>query len=1436
MRKKTAVAIGSILSSIAILTAILFTHSNNIKPTAASNEHTASCHWNHYSRVEPTYLDKGIQEYYVCCEHHESVLDRPSIGNITDMGTPSREFINSLDDDDFRVIPSYQTQLEPVQSLIDKIPTNYCATDGSLIDLAYREYYALSEANRSYIQNANKLLTVYNSYHQDFEILIDSTLNEYQYQIYNTTYDVEYDYDEMYGYYSNFTDIYFTTDCWFGLGRNNQKVVIDYHEVFFYAYNQSSVVKDIQIRDKYDFRLKAQHFTCYPRVWTKINIPLSVFVTGKLDDLFIGVYYEGKTHQTENEGFRYTSLYGMTGRINKYDYINSDDDNQINNNVDFTGLDVLANEVDYCAHINPNAYSASQGKVNFITRQPYSNITGVEFDAKIDGVATGWWGIGHASSVASAQIYTGMKTTGVTTTNNEFQHFSLSLSVTGPEYIYFIVEVNTFVKDLFIDNVTIKCGANTYTDDFNGGTTTLFNNETAVLAGAVEFETLEEPVYYVSRNVADYCLQIDTSNYGGSAVSYKTTFISKQTYTGVTTISFDAKIDGTMTPLDGTEQIWWGFGVSGDDSVYVTNFTRQTLTTNDEWKHMTFTNSGADGYVKFVINPNKTTCNIYIDNIVIEHSGGTSVEGFESTGAALFNIGNFASIYKKNGASINFGGYTGSDSYNVKLDGWMYGNRASNVATMVTKQAYTNVTNISFDFKIDGTISESNPSDYWIGVSHNDTTPFSIYKNVSIRRMTTTNDDWVHLDFTFTGLGSQYFAIANNPGHGHNDLYIDNVVIVANGLTYNDGFDGGVSELFDIGQDAYLNNTPFEDSTFDIYNSIMNSNASFEGPDFNRNLLGDNEPLLFGNITHEIIEGGQYVILIKNDDVNVDYLLINGNSISLFHNQTLINSINPTSNTYSLVIANNGKTSVNGTYMGQTDGVNDNIRFVSLFNRGTVIFRSIKLYTSVYTNNSRETIDGIEVPNFEGEDNVVFAAYATPTVENWSGGDVNPTLINDEQYQAFVDAGFIKIIPLYEGRTGYRYQFNTLYDQYLEASDETTKESLKQQLIHTVELISEKADRDAMIALDVAERYGIQYVVLNAIIFELIGQTTPNGNNIHEEDYVWIFDTVFSDDYEYFRQVSYVGNFLQDEPVGVEGLTRLLAAVTLYYEYCERMGIMSEPIINLLPGGNTTSYKQYLDYYFEHIAPLVGYVSFDQYVLDYNTSTNKYSVLSTHLLNLEMLATRILNSGRRIQLRTFIYPLPNQDGSHRAITLADELRFQVYANLVYGASEIIYYGYSFTSSTQETTALVNLYTGEKGPNYYLAQEVNNEVLTFGAAYRRFQWQGTIAKRRTGYTCTQISSLQSALSSHAGISSYSVNQHTLIGCFADVNNQYAYVVMQYNDPKTSSNVDTVNLTFNNYNAIIVYQNGEKHAYRLTNHKYTLSLNPGCGAFIIPITLD
>ena len=61
-------------------------------------------------------------------------------------------------------------------------------------------------------------------------------------------------------------------------------------------------------------------------------------------------------------------------------------------------------------------------------------------------------------------------------------------------------------------------------------------------------------------------------------------------------------------------------------------------------------------------------------------------------------------------------------------------------------------------------------------------------------------------------------------------------------------------------------------------------------------------------------------------------------------------------------------------------------------------------------------------------------------------------------------------------------------------------------------------------------------------------------------------------------------------------------------------------------------------------------------------------------------------------------------------------------------------------------------------------------------------------------------------------------------------------MYYADPKVKTDTDTVELKFNNYNAIIVFQNGTKHVYRMTNHTYSLTMSPGCGAFVIPITLD
>ena len=119
--------------------------------------------------MEPTYEDDGCLEYYVCCNHHESVLDRPTNGTIVDVGAPSSSFIATLADDDFRLLPSIKKQLKPVQDLIDSVDRYYDATDGSTIDKAYRDYNALSDYLKSYVKDVDKLETIHAEYHNYYE-------------------------------------------------------------------------------------------------------------------------------------------------------------------------------------------------------------------------------------------------------------------------------------------------------------------------------------------------------------------------------------------------------------------------------------------------------------------------------------------------------------------------------------------------------------------------------------------------------------------------------------------------------------------------------------------------------------------------------------------------------------------------------------------------------------------------------------------------------------------------------------------------------------------------------------------------------------------------------------------------------------------------------------------------------------------------------------------------------------------------------------------------------------------------------------------------------------------------------------------------------------------------------------------------------------------
>jgi hypothetical protein len=80
-----------------------------------------------------------------------------------------------------------------------------------------------------------------------------------------------------------------------------------------------------------------------------------------------------------------------------------------------------------------------------------------------------------------------------------------------------------------------------------------------------------------------------------------------------------------------------------------------------------------------------------------------------------------------------------------------------------------------------------------------------------------------------------------------------------------------------------------------------------------------------------------------------------------------------------------------------------------------------------------------------------------------------------------------------------------------------------------------------------------------------------------------------------------------------------------------------------------------MDYYCKNIAPMLGYVSYDQYPLNYS---NTAYVNSTHLLNLEIMANYCKQYN--LELRSFIWAKSEQGHGHRAIIRTNDLRFQAY--------------------------------------------------------------------------------------------------------------------------------------------------------------------------------
>lgn len=464
-------------------------------------------------------------------------------------------------------------------------------------------------------------------------------------------------------------------------------------------------------------------------------------------------------------------------------------------------------------------------------------------------------------------------------------------------------------------------------------------------------------------------------------------------------------------------------------------------------------------------------------------------------------------------------------------------------------------------------------------------------------------------------------------------------------------------------------------------------------------------------------------------------------------------------------------------------------------------------------------ITGIEIPTFEETKGVTIAAYAGPTVENWSMSSRNINTLTDEHFKKLQEAGFNTLVALHEGAPGGLPQGSNKFEK--------------------IEIQSARAEEHAMRALTLAEKYDIKYYVRDWPFYDLANE---KDYNISIEEYEQVLRKMFDDDNPYILSSAYAGNFGRDEP-GIDQYDELAAQIKIYNQIMDEKGIDGEFLLNMLPvygsleafggpNGKPATYQEYLDRYFEELAPLLGYFSYDFY--PFKQDKIKGSAMRTTLVsNLEMLASRCKEGG--YELRCFIQSQGDYTGL-RDLTSVGDFRFQIYTNLAFGAKSLTYYEYgTFKSVDEGEFGLLNLKDGTYSYTYDLVKQVNHEVLAFEDAYLNYNYDGIMcfSSLPAGTINANFRSVNNIMKTHPRIGNVKVTEDAIMSAFKDAEGNDAFMLVNYTDPYFDKD-NTVTVEFKDARALLMYRFGKQEVVPLnTDGTYTFQLYPGEGRFIIPL---
>lgn len=224
---------------------------------------------------------------------------------------------------------------------------------------------------------------------------------------------------------------------------------------------------------------------------------------------------------------------------------------------------------------------------------------------------------------------------------------------------------------------------------------------------------------------------------------------------------------------------------------------------------------------------------------------------------------------------------------------------------------------------------------------------------------------------------------------------------------------------------------------------------------------------------------------------------------------------------------------------------------------------------------------------------------------------------------------------------------------------------------------------------------------------------------------------------------------------------------------------------------------------------------------------------STWLAGLETIGKNARDYGLEMQI--WIQSMENLalgDGSLRK-PIKEEYAHQIYAALAFGAKGIGYFTLGTGLAPGWGEALITK-DGTASESYYWAKEINAEICSFQDAYLSFNWEKALAVDGTQAENQCINFMfMDKRPTLDKVQNISATEDALIGQF-DNGGKKAYIIANFAEPMTGKE-NTVEMTFEGANAIVVYVKGERKVFRLIDGKAVFSLGVGEGVFAIPVTV-